>query len=363
MSSADENHASVYEELLEFSSRFERIKILVVGDVMLDRYWWGTVSRISPEAPVPVVRHERSTLAAGGAANVAANIAGMRGHPLLVGLIGNDEGGRELPQVLQSAGVSTEHLIELAERPTTVKTRIVAHSQHVVRLDNEDAAQISEEQARQVERHVSDLLASAQVVVISDYAKGLLAPSLLQNIITEAGRLKLPVLVDPKGIDYKRYAGATLITPNRAEAAHACGVDASDPQAVETSGERLLDQLDVAACLITLGEEGMMLFRREQPPVHLPAMAREVYDVTGAGDTVIAALSLAIGAGADLLAAARLANLAAGLAVEQVGTTVLSLELLSQHLNSLIESTKKEARGSAHAGSGMAETSSEKIHA
>ncbi len=342
--SLHENDAALYDELLEVIKRFERTAIMVVGDVMLDRYWWGTVSRISPEAPVPVVRHERSTLAAGGAANVAANIAGLSGSPLLVGLIGHDEGGRELPAVLNSINVSTEHLIALDGRPTTVKTRIVAHSQHVVRLDNEDAAPISAEQALRVTQHVLRLLPQAKVLVISDYAKGLLEPDLLQSIIAAAVKLGIPVLVDPKGIDYRRYAGATLLTPNRAEAAHACGIDASDQRAVELSGERLLDQLDISSCLITQGEEGMTLFRRGQPPVHLTAMAREVYDVTGAGDTVIAALSLAIGAGADLLTAARLANLSAGLAVEQVGTTVLSLDALRQHLETLVPATHADER-------------------
>lgn len=339
-----ENDASHYVELLEVIRRFERKAILVVGDVMLDRYWWGTVSRISPEAPVPVVRHERSTLAAGGAANVAANIAGLSGSPLLVGLIGNDEGGRELPAVLDNLSVPTGHLVTFDERPTTVKTRIVAHSQHVVRLDKEDAAPISAEQAREVCAHVQGLLPEAKVLVVSDYAKGLLEPELLKSIIAEAVRLGIPVLVDPKGIDYSRYSGATLLTPNRSEAAHACGVEASDQRAVELSGERLLDQLEISSCLITQGEEGMTLFRRGQAPFHLTAMAREVYDVTGAGDTVIAALSLAIAAGADLLTAARLANLAAGLAVEQVGTTVLGLDVLRHHLETLVAAAQTEER-------------------
>lgn len=363
MNITDKSSRSDYEELLGITSRFDRIKILVIGDVMLDRYWWGTVNRISPEAPVPVVKHERSSLAAGGAANVAANISGMGGEPLLVGLIGKDDGGHELPQVLSSAGVSSEYLVETPERPTTVKTRIVAHSQHVVRLDSEDLTPISEESANQVYEHVKSILSLAQVVVISDYAKGLLAPSLLESIILEASRLHLPILVDPKGIDYFRYAGATVITPNRSEAVRACGLDENDPESIEKSGLRLLDQLDAAACLVTLGEDGMMLFRRDQSPVHLPAMARKVYDVTGAGDTVIAALSLAIGTGADLLTAAKLANLAAGLAVEQVGTTVLNLEMLNNHLNELIETMDKDLRAKAHSEPGMNQSSSEKIHA
>lgn len=332
--------SSRLEALLGVTNNFQDITVLVLGDVMLDRYWWGSVSRISPEAPVPVVRLERSTLAAGGAANVAANVAGLSAHPILVGLIGDDDGGRELPEVLRAADVSAEHLIKTAGRPTTVKTRIVAHSQHIVRIDNEEETAITDGHAQQVVARVLDLLPTVDVLVLSDYAKGLLSVALVRTVIDAARNLGKPVLVDPKGIDYTRYSGATLLTPNRMEAAHACGIDANDKRAVELSGERLLAAIDVASCLITQGEEGMTLFTRGQPAVHLSAMAREVYDVTGAGDTVVAALSLAIGAGADMLTASRLANLSAGLAVEQVGTTVLSRDALCRHL----ESMKSEVR-------------------
>lgn len=327
--------SSVHEALRGVVNNFQNITVLVLGDVMLDRYWWGSVSRISPEAPVPVVRLERSTLAAGGAANVAANVAGLSARAVLVGLIGDDEGGRELPEVLRAANVSPEHLVKTAGRPTTVKTRIVAHSQHVVRIDNEEETAITDGQSQQVVARVLELLPKVDVLVLSDYAKGLLSVALVRAVIDAARNLGKPVLVDPKGIDYKRYGGATLLTPNRLEAAHACGIDASDKRAVELSGERLLSAIDVASCLITQGEEGMTLFTRDAPAVHLSAMAREVYDVTGAGDTVVAALSLAIGAGAGLLTASRLANLSAGLAVEQVGTTVLSRDALCRHLESM----------------------------
>ncbi len=343
--STDQISPAIHERLLSLSSGFNRIRALVVGDVMLDRYWWGSVNRISPEAPVPVVLHQRSTAAAGGAANVAANIAGLSGQPLLVGLVGNDAGGKELRDVLSLAGVATDHLIRLEDRSTTVKTRIVAHGQHVVRVDTEESTSIGLDNSRRVQQHSIDLLSKADVLVISDYAKGMLAPDLLKALIAEAVGIGLPVLVDPKGADYARYEGATLITPNRSEAARAAGVDEHDDDAVQLSGERLLERLNVDACLITLGEEGMMLFRRDESSVHLPAMAREVYDVTGAGDTVIAALSLSIGAGADLLAAATLANVAAGLAVEQVGTTVLSLELLSHELKGMIPAARQEVSG------------------
>lgn len=334
-SSTNFENTSVLDTLRNVVKNFEDITVLVLGDVMLDRYWWGSVSRISPEAPVPVVKLDRSTFAAGGAANVAANIAGLSGKALLVGLIGDDEGGRELPAVLSAANVSSENLITTHERPTTVKTRVVAHSQHVVRVDNEEEAAISAEHAKEVLSRVLDLIPTVDVVVLSDYAKGLLSVALVRTVIDAAREAGKPVLVDPKGIDYKRYNGATLLTPNRIEAAHACGIDASEKLAVELSGARLLAGLEIDSCLITQGEEGMTLFTREGAAVHLPAMARQVYDVTGAGDTVVAALSLAIGAGANMLTAARLANFAAGLAVEQVGTTVLSRDAFSRHLESM----------------------------
>lgn len=313
---------------LEVIDSFRRVSVLVVGDVMLDRYWWGSVHRISPEAPVPVVRLERSTLAAGGAANVAANIAGLSARPLLVGLIGDDEGGRELPKVLRDAEVSPEYLFTVTGRATTFKTRIVAHSQHVVRIDHEDATPINEAQAEALAAKIKALLPDVNVLVLSDYAKGLLVPALIREVIAEARSLNLPVLVDPKGRDYRRYAGATLLTPNRLEAAQMSGLDVGDQTATELAGAHLLSEIDAESFLITQGEDGMTLFRREHEPLHLTAMARDVYDVTGAGDTVISTLSLALGAGADLGTAAMLANMAAGLAVEQVGTTVISLEQL-----------------------------------
>ncbi|HEY0544539.1 MAG TPA: D-glycero-beta-D-manno-heptose-7-phosphate kinase [Pyrinomonadaceae bacterium] len=335
----------VSNDLLEIIDSFHRVVVLVVGDVMLDRYWWGSVHRISPEAPVPVVRLEHSTLAAGGAANVAANIAGLSARPLLVGLIGEDEGGRELPGVLGKAGVSPAHLWRLEGRATTLKTRIVAHNQHVVRIDHEHATPITEIESEQIGAKIIELMPSAHVVVLSDYAKGLLGNSLLRAVIAEARRLQMPVLVDPKGRDYGRYAGATMLTPNRFEAAHVCGMDASDQAATEAIGAQLLSQLEVNAFLITQGEDGMTLFRRDEEPLHLSALARDVYDVTGAGDTVISTLSLALGAGADLAAAARLANMAARLAVEQVGTTIITLEMLRRAIEESLATLSIEQKG------------------
>jgi D-beta-D-heptose 7-phosphate kinase/D-beta-D-heptose 1-phosphate adenosyltransferase len=309
---------------------FSTLTALVVGDVMLDRYWWGDVDRISPEAPVPVVRLTRSSFVAGGAANVAANIAGLGARPRLVGVVGEDEGASQLPAALDRAKVSSDHLIVSRDRPTTVKTRVVAHHQHVVRVDQEANTPIDGECARDLTRTACTLLADAQVLVLSDYAKGVLTPDVVAQLIAAARELGLPVLVDPKGREYERYAGATLLTPNRTEAALAVGLDPHAPDVVGRAGERLIENLRVDSVLITEGEDGMTLFERDRTPLHLDASARQVYDVTGAGDTVIATLGVALGGGADLPTAARIANVAAGLVVQHVGTTAVSLDQLQR---------------------------------
>ena len=320
------------KDLLAWLERCAAVKPLVVGDVMLDRYWWGRAQRISPEAPVPVVLLQNSTTAAGGAANVAVNIAGLGARPQLVGLIGNDEAAAELLAVLAAQGVDAGACVTVEGRPTTVKTRIVAQGQHIARLDQEDTAAIDIAQAANVATQIIALLPQADVIIFSDYGKGFLTPELLQTVIAAARRLQIPVLVDPKGREYGRYAGATLLTPNRKEAAQAAGFDENEPDVATRAGRQLLETLAIDGLLITQGEDGMTLFRRNHAPEHLTARARAVYDVTGAGDTVIATLALALGAGADWLSAAHLANTAAGLVVEQVGTTAITLEHLQHAL-------------------------------
>ena len=304
--------------------------VVVVGDVMLDRYWWGTVSRLSPEAPVPVVHKQRATVAPGGAANVAANVASLGGTPRLVGVAGTDEAGRELRAELARLGIDDDHLLAEPGRPTTVKTRVVAHSQHVVRVDEEDRSPIIEPLIRQLAERVVALLAGARVLVVSDYAKGVLGPELLRHVIREARRRDCWVVVDPKGADYARYRGASLVCPNRVEALAAAGIDSDAPDGVVRAGTRFLEAAVADAVLITLGDAGMMLFEPGRPALPIAAQTRAVYDVTGAGDTVIATAALALAARAPLGVAARLANIAAGLAVEQVGTTAVTAAQLRE---------------------------------
>ena len=319
----------------EILRNFADVRALVVGDVMLDRYLWGTVSRISPEAPVPVVKLEKMTSMPGGAANVAANVASLGAKPFLVGAIGVDEGGRELPDVLTKCNVGAEFLVKFENRPTTTKTRIVAHSQHVVRVDDEHAQPLDEKQAEIVGQKIAELMPKSDVVVLSDYAKGCLCESVLAAAIETAKKLKKPVLVDPKGRNYLKYKGSSLLTPNKGEAAAASGVDITDEISCRRAGEKLLQEIELDSLLITLGEEGMALFEKGKDSRQFPAVARKVYDVTGAGDTVIAALGIAIGAGADLATAAQIANAAAGLAVEQVGTAAVKLPELHEQLKEI----------------------------
>ncbi len=321
------------KEWKQILDRFEGVRVLVAGDVMLDRYWWGTVSRISPEAPVPVLKLEKVTSTAGGAANVAANVASLGATAFLVGAIGADECGRLLPEVLANCNVAAENLVRLANRPTTTKTRIVAHQQHVVRIDDEDAQPLDHKNAETVWRKIEQILPEVDVVILSDYAKGCLCQSVLANTIETARQLGKPVLVDPKGKDYLKYLGATLLTPNKGEAAAACGVEIHDDASLQIAGEKLLDTVNLDSLLITLGEDGMRLFEKNKESQKFPAVARKVYDVTGAGDTVIAALAIALGANADLATAAQIANAAAGLAVEQVGTAAVSQEMLRRVLS------------------------------
>jgi len=309
--------------------------VVVLGDVMLDRYWWGSVTRLSPEAPVPIVLKQRSSAAPGGAANVAANVRSLGGAPVLVGVVGDDEAGRELLGELRRRGIGVEHVLCDPRRPTTVKTRIVAVSQHVVRVDEEDRSLIAAPLAARLAERVIGILDGARVLLISDYAKGVLGPELLRRVIHAARARGGWVIVDPKDTDFGRYAGASIICPNRAEALAAAGVAADEPDATRRAGVRLLASGEAEAVLITLGEAGMMLFERDRSPATVPAQARAVYDVTGAGDTVIATLGLALAAGAPLSHAVRLANAAAGLAVEQVGTTTVTADQLREALSGI----------------------------
>lgn len=317
-------------KLKSIIERFADVKVLVVGDVMLDRYWWGKVQRISPEAPVPVVNLEKTSLVPGGAANVAANITGLGAKPFLFGIIGEDSEGELFAQILNSIDVSSKFLLREKNRPTTIKTRIVAHNQQVVRIDQENIQPISSATQKNLINQFKELIEDIDIVIVSDYAKGVITEDLASRLITTARRSNKLILVDPKGRDFSKYRGATLLTPNKQEAATACNFEPNNSDLIEKAGLQLLKNLDSEAVLITQGDQGMTLFEKNKPPFHLNTSARAVYDVTGAGDTVIASLGVAVGAGADLVAAAEIANINAGLVVEEVGTTAISLKRLRE---------------------------------
>ncbi len=317
---------------MEILENFSKVKVLIVGDVMLDRFWWGNVSRISPEAPVPVVNLENTSLVAGGAANVAANVAGLGAGAFLIGVIGDDVEAKLFPEILCKSNVSADFLVKIPARQTTIKTRVIAHSQQIVRIDQETKESLNQREEQVVWKRILSLLKIAEVIIVSDYAKGVLTDSLLSRLITTAREKNKLVLVDPKGKNYSKYSGATLLTPNQREAAEACNLEETGPEYVEKSGNILLESLSVEALLITRGEKGMSLFQKNKKIAHLNSLARQVYDVTGAGDTVIASLAVALASGADFCEAANIANISAGLVVEQIGTTAITLKMLRNAL-------------------------------
>lgn len=306
-------------------TRLNKARVLVVGDVMLDRYWFGDVSRISPEAPVPIAKIDHIDQRAGGAANVARNIVALGGQVVLLSVIGDDEAGDQLQQLMQHNQVQT-HFLRDKTIATTVKLRVVARNQQLIRLDFEDAP--THEVLNSVTRQYRDLLADCDVVILSDYGKGGLTH--VTTMIEWARQAGKPVLIDPKGDDYEKYAGATLLTPNRAELRQVTG-SWQDEVALTEKAQALREHLGLQALLLTRSEEGMTLFR-EGEPHHQPTQAREVFDVSGAGDTVIGAMGLAMAAGLDLPAAMRLANAAAGVVVAKLGTAVCSFDELAEAL-------------------------------
>lgn len=300
-------------------------RILVVGDVMLDRYWFGEVSRISPEAPVPVVKVERSEERPGGAANVARNCAALGAKVSLLSVVGADEAGRTLARLMDGEGIETS-LHEDAELSTTIKLRVVGRQQQLLRIDfeNSPAHEVLRAKLADFERQ----LPRCDLVILSDYGKGGLAH--IGEMIRLARAAGKPVLVDPKGEDYSRYAGATLLTPNRAELRQVVGGWSSEA-ALQSKVTRLREELGLEALLVTRSEEGMTLFRGEkgrEEVLHEPAQAREVYDVSGAGDTVIASMAVMLACGADLHTAMRIANRTAGIVVGKLGTAVVQFEEL-----------------------------------
>ena len=309
--------------------------VLIVGDIMLDEYIWGDMTRISPEAPVPIVQTRRRTYRPGGAANVAANIAALDGVPFLAGIVGADAIVKPLQDALTQAQVPVSTGMQTAvHRATTVKTRIVAHNQQVLRLDNETATALETDTEDQLIAWCTMQMPNARVCVLSDYAKGVVSPRVAQAVIAAAKLHNLPIVVDPKGRDFAKYQGATVVTPNLTEAALATGHLAQE-EGPDKIAQHLLGVLAGSKLLITRGAEGMTLYAHDAPGVHFAAHARTVYDVSGAGDTVVALLALGLAAGAEIQDAIRLANLGAGIVVGRFGTATVNREDLIKEIAQL----------------------------
>jgi len=304
--------------------------IAVVGDLMLDEYLWGSVDRISPEAPVPVVSVTGESSTPGGAANVAGNILGLGDRPLLIGLVGNDHAAEIIDWLLREKGIATEGIISDPQRPTTVKTRIIAHNQQVVRADREVKRDLTPEIEDRVMTVIQDHAAALKGIIVSDYGKGVITATLLPRLIDFCLRHEIFIAVDPKDTNFPRYKKVSLITPNHHEAGFAYGMRIISEETLVTVGRGLLERLEAGAILITRGEKGMALFRADGTVSLIPTVARKVYDVTGAGDTVIASFVSAVAAGASLEEATVISNQAAGVVVGEVGTATITKDALRE---------------------------------
>jgi D-beta-D-heptose 7-phosphate kinase/D-beta-D-heptose 1-phosphate adenosyltransferase len=311
------------ENLKRFLDGFDDKRILILGDLMLDEYVWGRVTRISPEAPVPIVDVQRITYAPGGAAHVATKVADLGGQVLLFGVVGEDETGMLLRHELEQRGIADDYILS-ADRHTTRKTRVIAHSQQVVRVDQENRHPISEALALSLLKAVEQNIDGIDAVLISDYAKGISLPILVQGVISAARKRAKMVLIGPKDSECGKYKGATILTLNESEASEAANADIKDEASLAQAGKLLLDKVECEAVLITRGEKGMSLFEATGAVTHLPTYAHEVYDVTGAGDVVIGTLALALTAGASFAEAANIANYAAGVSVGKIGTAPIT---------------------------------------
>jgi rfaE bifunctional protein kinase chain/domain len=310
--------------------RFPKTSVLVIGDLILDHYVMGRVSRISPEAPVPVVHVESESLRLGGAANVYSNILALGGKAHLCGVIGADQSGKQLVAELGHTRGALGGIVVDRERPTTRKSRVIAHNQQIVRYDIEGRSELKAVLRQKILRYVESKLRELSCIVVSDYAKGVVSSVLMSEITRLAVLRRVPVIVDPKVEHFNFYKGVTVITPNHLEATQASGMHGDDNQTINEAGAMIRQRLGCQSVLITRGEKGMSLYEGDGASCHLPTKARQVYDVTGAGDTVIGTLALALAAGADIKTGAIMANHAAGIVVGMVGTATVSPKQLSE---------------------------------
>jgi rfaE bifunctional protein kinase chain/domain len=321
---------------------FEKLggkRIAVVGDLMLDRYFWGSVARISPEAPVPVVEVDSESNRLGGAANVANNISSLGGTPLLMGVVGQDDSGRALKTIVADNGFPGDGILIDPSRPTTVKTRVIAHHQHVVRVDRETKDDIPADMRAKILDVLRRSASSLDAIIIQDYNKGVVTKELIHELVEFARQQNVIITVDPKFNNFFEYKNVTVFKPNRKETEEALGVRLGDQASIDRAGRALVERLKAEHVLLTLGERGMSLFDSDGAVTHVPTSARQVADVSGAGDTVISTLTMALAAGASIKEAAMLANVAGGVVCGEVGIVPITVDAL-RHAS--LETSNKE---------------------
>jgi len=316
------------QQLEQFLSRLPQLRVLVLGDLMLDEYLWGDAERISPEAPVPIVAVQKDDLRLGGAGNVIHNLIALGCQVSVASVLGDDSDGLLLRRHLDEAGVNTQSVVLETGRVTSRKTRVLANNQQMLRIDRESRDAISDTSEAALLTMLQECVAQIDLILVSDYLKGVLTPKLLSGIIALGQERGIPVVVDPKGDDYSKYRNATMLTPNRKEAQIAARLSIHDEESLLKAGENLCRELQLEALLITRSEEGMSLFSRDGRHSHLATEAREIFDVSGAGDTVLALMGAGLAAGLEMETAAQIANLAAGIVVGKVGTSTVTPEEL-----------------------------------
>ena len=318
-------------------SAFDKANTMVIGDLILDEFIWGDVSRISPEAPVPIVWVKSETFKLGGACNVASNISALKGASCIIGVVGDDDKGKALIESLKDKDINTDGIVVDSSRPTTMKTRVVARqrNQQVVRIDREVTQPLSDVILEQLIGKVKQNIKDVDAIILEDYGKGVITPALLEEVLSLASSNDKKVIVDPKKHHFDYYKGVTLITPNKSELEDATGIYIDDHKSLELAGARLLSDLGCEAVLVTLGESGMCLFEKDGSISDIGSVAKDVFDVSGAGDTVISAFAQSLISGANLKQAALISNFAAGIVVGKFGTEVASTDELTEHILTL----------------------------
>lgn len=323
------------KQLLTLKKKFRNKRIAVIGDMMLDSYFKGKVSRISPEAPVPIVEVENEFMRFGGALNVAYNILTLGGIPLPIGIIGDDAEGKLLKKLMREASISCEAIFTDKSRPTTSKTRVIAHSQQVVRIDKESTAPLSKQLEKKIIDYIKQDFSNIDAIILQDYNKGVLTQNLIREVIQKANEENKIVTVDPKFNNFFEYKNVTVFKPNRKETEDALSMKLRNDRDISEAGEKLLHSLNARYILLTLGEAGIALFEKGKPEKRVPTKARKVADVSGAGDTVISTITIALAAGVDIYNAAYLANYAGGLVCQEVGIVPINID-------DLIKAVKEE---------------------